>query len=455
MNVIQRLKRDPVRILLVISYVILLHLAIRGMRWDHVELLPVEHSYQYINERSQDETSVPFGSGGGTTTTTTTIYPDPEFREEMNVTQQQRFQNSIRPWPNVSTVGFLDRRFYAGYRNQVMTFIGFLMFASRENHSQILLPTLRHMDFHGTEELIPHEFLFDVEHWNSFYPQLPRMVSCDSTLFDQFDCVQNDWKSSNTTRTRPYGLGTYEQCYGMYHAYNQRMGPFATPDFPHRVDKLILSGALQPHPDLRDIVKKYLHSIIYTNQTTTTTTSSSASEYMALHARVEPDMQRHIGCPDKKVPELKRIFKLLEAQFPDPPAMRLFLPINRNALEQEAYIDPSNLNGTNWVAVRNIIALDRAVKRGLWAGRVQVFECGAKALEGTKYERLQATTGSMIDFYLAFHAKLFVGTEVSSFSADLVKTRFYAGNKQNYMYRPHGIDRWTTDDMMDPPGFEC
>ena len=77
-----------------------------------------------------------------------------------------------------------------------MMFTVFAMTAVRNNHSQILLSIIQHRDTYGSGDLSPYEFLFDVEHWNSFYPALPRMVSFDPIIFDQFDCKNNKWRES-------------------------------------------------------------------------------------------------------------------------------------------------------------------------------------------------------------------------------------------------------------------
>jgi hypothetical protein len=50
---------------------------------------------------------------------------------------------------------------------------------------------------------------------------------------------------------------------------------------------------------------------------------------------------------------------------------------------------------------------------------------------GTKFEQQQLTTGSLLDFFIGVNAKIFIGTEVSSFSHDLLATRFYRGMIEN------------------------
>jgi hypothetical protein len=47
----------------------------------------------------------------------------------------------------------------------------------------------------------------------------------------------------------------------------------------------------------------------------------------------------------------------------------------------------------NRLAVHNLKELNRAVKHGLWGGRVKVFEFGSNALKGSEYESRPSTAG--------------------------------------------------------------
>jgi len=101
------------------------------------------------------------------------------------------------------------------------------------------------------------------------------------------------------------------------------------------------------------------------------------------------------------------------------------MPINRQYTEAGGKIDIVNPNSTNWMAVHNLKELNRAVKDGLWGGRAKVFEFGSNALKGTKYEHQPSTTGAVLNFLIAQHTNEFVGTRISSYSMDLLHTRFY------------------------------
>jgi hypothetical protein len=106
-----------------------------------------------------------------------------------------------------------------------------------------------------------------------------------------------------------------------------------------------------------------------------------------LHAKVEPDMQRHPVCRDKKVLNLTGIFEFMVFRWKDPPASHVFMPINRQLLENEVKREKRKNKGTDSIAIGNLKALNRAQDEGLWGGRAKVFEAGAPALMGTKFEQ--------------------------------------------------------------------
>ena len=171
-------------------------------------------------------------------------------------------------------------------------------------------------------------------------------------------------------------------------------------------------------------------------------------------------MQRQRVCVPQKVLNLTNIFEFMEATFPDPPAARVFMPINRQFLEKEGSEETVRANHnagkeTNWIAVENLKALNRARAEGLWGGRALVFEFGANVLKETKFHDRPSTAGAILNFFVGINAKVFIGTEVSSYSHDLLATRFYRGMMENYKYLPDGLHHWTPPGTEDPPGFHC
>lgn len=364
-------------------------------------------------------------------------------------TDLERIWDVTKPYCNETTGALVTKIFYAGYRNQVMTFSGLVLWSMKHGHKQILLETLNHKDLFGTNKRVPHEALFDVEHWNSYYPALPRMVHCDPTIMIDYNCSVDPQKSGEflyPIHDMPHKYKTYKNEHFMtYTRYTRKKGPLADP-FPNPADILIQSGALRPHPDMRAHAKTLFETM-----------HVKEDHYMAVHARIEPDMQKHPVCRDEKVLNLTSIVGFLEQKWKDPPVSAVFMPINRFLLEKEGLVENYKKGEEiNWIAVNNLKEFDRISKEGLWGGRTKIFTFGSKALNGTKYaETMWSIGGSILDFDIATNAKIFVGTGISSFSADLVSNRFYRGKFDNYYYRPDGLHKMTDENSSEPPAFKC
>jgi hypothetical protein len=323
-------------------------------------------------------------------------------------------------------------------------------------------------DTFGSNKLIPFQELWDIPHWNSHYPQLPRLVEFNPVLMDQFNPTTRRWyrhdngqwtDSSNVTvydsPTRPKPFGLQHKLLSAYMRYAKGNGPYTAGGHRSPAEILMLRGAMRPHPKLQAIIDRFLHSLEGGSAN-----NNEKIEYITLHARVEPDMQRQMVCVPKKVFNLTDIFDWMQAKWPEPPAHHIFMPINRDYLEQEGSEEAirkltQKNKPINWIAVENLKALNRARDFGLWAGRAKVFEFGSKALKDTEYRERSSTTGALVNFFIGVGAKQFIGTEVSTYSHDLLATRFYRGNMDNYKYLPDGLHHWTPPGVEDPPGFGC
>jgi len=359
------------------------------------------------------------------------------------ITMPHRFEEATIPFPNASTLALFATKLRSGFRNEAMLFTSFVLYATEQNFTQILLPSIRWKDLFGTNLPVPHEHLFDVAHWNSFYPTLPRLVSYDPVLHYEFNADTRSWNIQNPelNATHPCAFGRFLSLMNRYRRYTRLLqnNP-ALPRSP--VDLLMLRGAFRPHPGLQLHINNIQEAL---------GPSEKDSSYMALHARVEPDMQKHPVCRNRKVIHLNKIFGLLQKEFPVPPASKLFVAVNRPMLENEVS-DPKN---QNQIALENLEALNHAASQGLWDGRVKVFEAGLPSLRNTTYNRYSGIAGAMTDFFLAVDADIFVGTEVSTFSIDVIQTRFYRGSMANYIYVPEGLQLATTAEMAQPPRFAC
>jgi hypothetical protein len=409
---------------------------------------------------------------------------------------------------NVTTYSFACwycQGFIAGFRNQIMGLVALVMIANYEGHEQLLFESVRHKDAYGTNKFNPFAFYFDVEHWNRYsyneekhkdegtsrFPNwLPRLVFYDPDIHDEWDPSRFAYKE-NATKTRPYGFtnkGT--SLVARYLSYVKGKGKLHKDHRRNPAEIIMLQGALRPNPALQAIVdrsKKYLLERAHSTK--------SSFRYMTLHARVEPDMQNHPVCRDKKVLNLQEIVDMIESKWEEPPVDAVFMPINRQYLEKKGTLPKNFKNDTirgderNWIAVDNLQLLNRLTNHddskdgkyvsGMWNGKVPVIEFGSEALGGSVYEHRPSTSGSILNYFLGLDGHIFIGTEVSSFSHDLLAARFFRAfnesdtsaaaqtssesdsdsgrnlRKNNYKYLPGGLEEWITDDMVDPPEFHC
>ena len=353
---------------------------------------------------------------------------------------------STKALSNLNTSAYFGNAigFRSGYRNMAMTFMGFLLLNDQAGHPQVLLQSLKWRD-QDSNVFVPHEELFDVVHWNSFYPDVPRLVSYNESLHTDVrvrfysDTTRVDWQVARPLEnaTMPYALGKRRHhVFGAYRNWSNRVS--RSIEKMKTFERKVFEGAWRPHPKIQLIIDNFL-------------TTQNVEDLMVLHARIEPDMQRHNVCPDKKVTNFTDILSSMYSKFPTPPADTVLLMLNRNWLEKEG-TDP---NSENQLAVHNLRVLNDAFKNGLWDGRVKVIEAGTALAENTEYHKNRLLVGGIINYYLALGAKIFVGTEISSYSSDVVRERFYKGAKQNYFYYPDEMRWMTPPDVQGPPEFSC
>lgn len=197
--------------------------------------------------------------------------------------------NYLKPNPDVKTIALRAKRFPSGFRNQMMAFNAFVMWADELGYGQILLQRVGHADTFGTNKLIKHQDLYDVHHWNSYYPTLPRMVTCDPSIHVDFDCERNEWKpgvdlDSDEISPKRLKLLTHELMYSYMHYTRGKGSLMKMGAFPNKIDLLIMQGALRPCPELMELVSRKLQHM---------GGGEDDNDYMTLHLRIEPDMQRH------------------------------------------------------------------------------------------------------------------------------------------------------------------
>jgi len=369
----------------------------------------------------------------------------------LTVTGEQTEKSIVTFDPSIPTVAFHTQH-WGGFRNLVFIFTAFVMKARTLNFTQILLPSLTWNAAYASEIYVEHEILFDISHWNSFYPLLPRLVPYDPMAHDQYDVQSHNITVQAENATRPHAIFPKTSWFWDYKIYAMEVSE-SHYHVRNPVDELIRGGgALRPSYGLQTIMTNILESHDTFNHT-----------YIALHARIEPDMQKHSSCREIYEGNLTKIFQLLEDHFIHPPAQSLFIAINRPALESEAVIPTTPIENRTReeklaaLAAENLVALNNAIDYGLFGGTVKVFEGGVATVVNTSiFKGFPDISGAIIDFYLAIEASIFIGTPVSSFSSDIVATRFYEDrSKKNYFYDGQKLWNATTTMTLKPPPFVC
>jgi len=165
-----------------------------------------------------------------------------------------------------------------------MTLTGLMLMIHAHNHSQVIVETMKLKDLYGTNQRLRHDLFFDVKHWNSFYPTLPRFVEYDAALHPDIKILGKKetpslrWNVEDPFKaTKPFAVGdTGLQAQNQYKQYVKKLGMGLQDRDP--IDLNMLKSAFRPHPALQQIIDEF--------------TDGLPSGYLALHARIEPDMQK-------------------------------------------------------------------------------------------------------------------------------------------------------------------
>mmetsp|Transcript_18914 Transcript_18914/g.21496 ORF Transcript_18914/g.21496 Transcript_18914/m.21496 type:complete len:480 (-) Transcript_18914:92-1531(-) len=409
-------------------------------------LISIVASNQQINDHKKLENI----KGGDVFISTPSSTSNPNHMSSYNATEYEiQLQQSLKPLHNVSTCTYMHM-FYAGFCNQYSMFISVIMMATEANHSQILLHGIAWKDTYGTNHRLRHDYFFDVVHWNAYYPRLPRFVTYDKTLHNEVTLENVDAIRPNLkwnieypymNATKPYSIGTKNKrvAWVRFLQYTKQVevGKRNRSD----AELLMMKEAFKPHPEIQQIIDNFksLHQM---------------KDLLVLHARIEPDMQKHPVCKEYKVLNISDIVTMIYEKYEEPPVSTVLIVLNREILEQEA--DDTEID--NELATHNLKVLNELVSKGLWGGRVKVVEAGsalAKHSGHKLYSKYNSLVGSIINFFLAVEANIFIGTRVSSWSGTVINYRFYKEEKMNYFYQPKGLD-WVTPPLVDhPPRFIC
>lgn len=210
---------------------------------------------------------------------------------------QSALQQAMKPNPDESICAYLHV-FWSGFCNQYYMFSGVLLLALERNYTQILVQSIRWKDLFGTNQMVRHDVFFDVVHWNTFSPELPRFVTyhdkndhdgehehdlfSDVTIsLDSMDINPNlKWNINDPyiNATKPFAIGQKRTDAIMkFYDYTKHVDKGIIQRA--KSDLIMMRGALTPHPAIRNIMAAFEKENKMTN-------------IMVLHARIEPDMQK-------------------------------------------------------------------------------------------------------------------------------------------------------------------
>jgi len=382
---------------------------------------------------------------------------------------EQQLKESLIALPEVNT-SYHAYYFFAGLCNQYMRFLGLIFLSEIEGYNQIIEESVSWKDTYGHNDDVPHHLLWDVVHWNTFYPILPRFASFDEKNHTDLSLVETNVDLGNSilvkrhvkynvsgdsfvNATKPYPLGMFPmQSKNKYKIFVKKIdNGRAAQTNPMQLEmyKTILKGALRPHPRLQSIIDKIRIQL-----------GAGDKGYMVLHARVEPDMikQNERVCRDWRVTNMTDIIDMIYEKFPEPPVNAVLIVFARSLMEDEAKKEAKTPDKFHILNDHNLKAINEIVENGMWGGKVKVFEAGSRMIEetgGDIFKYYSNLAGSIVNFFLAIQSDILIGTQISTFSTLAMNSRFYREQRENYFYRPLGIHWMSPPNATKPHWFKC
>lgn len=358
-----------------------------------------------------------------------------------------------------------------GYRNQFLRFMSLLSYGIHRDIEQLFLPSLLwSTKIKGKWRPIPMDWVFDVDYWNTF-DSLPTLVK---NVDGKSDCwvegmklwshqhLQNMTLAHTEDGSKSPALGTLQRALvqgGTFQSLSDIILPIFLAKSSQNLRKtdhlplvanctnpLVYGGgtkagrlwndfmrisktetnttwwgdvyrALRPAPRWRELVER---------------TCFRGHHFVALHARVEIEMLMHT-CGVDMERNLTQIVTMVQDTFGNDREILVAVSRADMVTQHADFVD---------ISQSNLQFLDAATHKGT------VYECGAAVL-GEYYKEREgrqvpvADHGSLlesvINFYAAISAEVFVGVQGSSYSNDVWTTRYWMGKEeQNYRYTNQG-----------------
>lgn len=364
---------------------------------------------------------------------------------------------------------------------------------------------------------VPMSTLFDVDHWNSFSGHLPLLVDSidDSDCWEEHtvtDSTENIYERKSSppsafvtpmareilessalltpvknishqiltgslhVQTRKLDLlGQVENCsrpmvYGggrgagrLWNDY-VRM-PKAQPGMNETDSRAlestelisVVSKALRPTSKWREVAHKCVKERqLGVAHPSNNSEAKTMRPYIALHARVEVDMMIH-RCSKDMEKNLTSIFEMVESfkernnnRFGEADLQGIFVAVSRHGMRQKTKEESvQTLLKENWIALNS-----SASRRSIF------FECGEEMMRSwyssqSDFEEdyYGSLLPSILNFYIATQAAVFIGVSKSSFSTDVWTTRYYQGKgASNFEYTRNGVSPIPNGGLPPPHG---
>jgi hypothetical protein len=220
-----------------------------------------------------------------------------------------------------------------------------------------------------------------------------------------------------------------------------------------------VSQALQPSPKWRNVAHQCIrhHQPAAGKKIKGSKTQQRVTPYMALHARVEVDMMIH-RCGSSMERNLTNIFSRVQtmmAEYNKKPMHEklegVFVAVSRSGMQLTTKDENvTKLATENWkiLTEKSLPIRNETTTRSQGAGgNMAVFECGEIWMNNwysmqTEVEEdyYGSLVPSIMNFYIATHATIFIGVDKSSWSTDVWTTRYYQGKgATNFEYTTDGI----------------
>jgi hypothetical protein len=240
-------------------------------------------------------------------------------------------------------------------------------------------------------------------------------------------------------------------------------------------------GALRPKEKWRTVA----HECVRHNLDTEVG-SRTVPPYLALHARVEVDMMVH-KCGAKMEKNLSNIFDMADSFVKEyninqsavtSPEQTIingtFVAVSRNSMRLPwKSKNIQDLSKHNWEVLnersphegREVGANERPRRQisSRTNGKATIFECGEAWIDRW-YQQQQnvprdyygSILPSILNFYIATEAAVFIGVDKSSWSTDVWTTRFYLGKgSSNFKYTPTEGILPVSSGGLPPPHKNC